>query len=178
MTGKRLLQRCEYRDGIVLLGYKPDDVQVLSMALDTLQERSKTAEKMIALISEGHKAKGKRVLRIMRGPLANTCTCANCRLAPIYNGFQGDTNVIVYTPEKTMMYDGREPWMVVPPEIGLAHELVHALHSVEGLYFINGNHLLTMFEEERTVGCGGFGSEEFSENAIRKDYGLPLRPKY
>jgi hypothetical protein len=59
-----------------------------------------------------------------------------------------------------------------PPFVGLGHELIHALHSLQGENKGGSE------EEKRTVGIGQYASEVISENALRKDANLPLRMQY
>jgi Effector protein len=60
-----------------------------------------------------------------------------------------------------------------PPFVGLAHELIHALHSLKGEKKANTNE-----EESRTVGMNEYADEALSENAIRAEAKLTLRTKY
>lgn len=57
--------------------------------------------------------------------------------------------------------------------ISLAHELVHAYRKVKGN--ATGS---TICEEKRAVGLGQFSGSSFSENAIRREHGLPIRNRY
>jgi len=59
-----------------------------------------------------------------------------------------------------------------PPFVGLAHELIHALHSLKGENKGGSE------EEQRTVGLGKYSTEKLCENAIRRDAGLPNRDAY
>lgn len=68
----------------------------------------------------------------------------------------------IYTP------DGSRPNF-----IGLAHELVHAMHNIMGDASQD-----TQDEEYRTVGLGTFRNEEICENTIRAEHGVPLRLQY
>jgi hypothetical protein len=68
----------------------------------------------------------------------------------------------IYTP------DGSRPNF-----IGLAHELIHAMHNLHGDASAN-----TQTEEHRTVGIGLFAGEAISENTIRAEHGVPLRIAY
>lgn len=57
--------------------------------------------------------------------------------------------------------------------ITLAHELVHACRRLKG----NATNS-RMTEEKRAVGIGRFSDAEVSENAIRREHGLPIRQRY
>ena len=70
-----------------------------------------------------------------------------------------------------------------PPYIALAHEMIHALHSLSGdlrkeydLSFANDSG--TLHEEARTVGLGIYAGTRISENAFRKRDNIPLRTYY
>lgn len=59
------------------------------------------------------------------------------------------------------------------PFIVLAHELIHSYHNLYGI--VKGDGL----EEERcTTGIAPYHDDEFTENAFRKAFGLPLRDSY
>jgi hypothetical protein len=67
-----------------------------------------------------------------------------------------------------------------PAFIALAHELVHALHSLSG-DFLKPYSWATdgaLTEEARTVGIGPYAHGRITENAIRKEHGLPMRTYY
>lgn len=55
-----------------------------------------------------------------------------------------------------------------PPHVVLYHELVHALHEARGERLAEG-------EEEKASGVGAFADYPLSENALRRELGLPLR---
>jgi hypothetical protein len=80
-----------------------------------------------------------------------------------------------------------------PSFIALGHELIHALHFLSGDMHSFGDrdfdpvevdgkeHKLKKFqlvEEARTVGAGTFANTRISENALRREWGLPLRQYY
>ena len=58
------------------------------------------------------------------------------------------------------------------PFIVLAHELIHALHFLQGIQ-IDGQD-----EERWTTGIGIYERNPMSENAFRSQFGLPLRVNY
>lgn len=161
-----------YAPGIVCVGSN-DAKQVIVSALDTLKENSPTAKELIETVS-GQCAKDNLILQIYRGPFRNPCNCASCKGqgSLMLNQFMPHDGSIIFTPEYDM-YDASEPWMVPPKEIYLAHELVHVHHMLRG-----DNYSDNITEEYKTVGLFPWDNEKFSENAIRRDYGVPLRPKY
>lgn len=61
---------------------------------------------------------------------------------------------------------------VAYPFVVLAHELIHAYHTLYGIKKDGRD------EELCTTGIGAFATEELSENKIRGDANLPLRTKY
>ncbi len=72
-----------------------------------------------------------------------------------------------------------------PSFVALAHELVHAFHYLSGSCYRaadgglqDGGNTGLMEEEMRTVGCEKYAGESPSENAIRKEHGVPLRKTY
>ena len=70
-----------------------------------------------------------------------------------------------------------------PTQIGLAHELVHAYHFVEGICARSPTQGTSgdtggAEEEMRTVGAGGYDGEVPSENWIRDEWGLKDRTSY
>jgi hypothetical protein len=83
---------------------------------------------------------------------------------------QGTTSAITYNPNMDKTPDGKRP-----PWIGLAHELCHALHN------INGEALADIVQEENmTVGIGDYAGDKdaINENNIRKEHGIAPRTQY
>lgn len=60
------------------------------------------------------------------------------------------------------------------PYIVLAHELIHALHALQGRSKIGAGNA----EEEWTTGIGDFAAEPITENVFRQQFRLPLRTSY
>ena len=111
-----------------------------------------------------------------------------------YVGF-GTDSIVSYNPDgQTMILtvidgdirrSGREPF------IGLSHELIHALHDINGINTqwisidsysnLLGQPVLggTNLEELRTVGIPGYCLPwEITENKIRAEHGFNLRGQY
>jgi hypothetical protein len=71
-----------------------------------------------------------------------------------------------------------------PPFVALAHELIHALHSLSGdnrgLYATSDTSVDADWkhEEARTVGLGIYRDNPMSENALRDELRLPRRETY
>ena len=73
-----------------------------------------------------------------------------------------------------------------PPFVALAHELIHALHSISGdvtkayswTNGVGGSSCGAILEEAKTMGLGIFRNMRICENAIRREHGLPQRTFY
>ncbi len=89
----------------------------------------------------------------------------------------GSNTTVSYNPDTTQIGDGSEPWMNRPPEVGLGHELVHADDASRGLQ-VPGETDGTRNRERQAVGLPPFENKDPSENGIRRDMGLPERPRY
>lgn len=81
--------------------------------------------------------------------------------------------------------DPGPPGFPRPSFVGLAHELIHALHYVSGTCYRSATGALAdlgnsglMEEEMRTVGLFAYANEVPSENAIRAEHGIGLRTSY
>lgn len=88
------------------------------------------------------------------------------------NTYSPGTDTVRYNPDRLNI--GPESWATRPPEVGMGHELVHAHHDLNGGIDMSN----IQDEEHRTVGIEGYENEQFTENNIRDDYGLELRPRY
>jgi len=66
-----------------------------------------------------------------------------------------------------------------PAFVALAHELVHALHTLSGDVIKHEDPAKeNLIEEARTVGAGKYAGTRFSENAIRAEHGYAVRTFY
>jgi len=85
--------------------------------------------------------------------------------------------------ESIKINDKKETYRSHDPEdafLTLGHELIHAF------YILNGQRLskpldpegTRIHEEERAMGVGQFSNAKYSENALRKEHGRPLRKEY
>lgn len=95
-----------------------------------------------------------------------------------YMAGKGSTCVVTFNPLRTKVDNKYRP-----PFIGLAHELIHAYHDVHGAGYRGyrgtlGQDSGKAEEEMRTVGLQSYADEDFTENKIRKEHGLPARPSY
>lgn len=95
-----------------------------------------------------------------------------------YIGGAGTGCVVTFVHTDTGL-DGR------PMHIGLAHELVHAYHYLNGMCYRSATGGLAdagnsgiMEEEMRTVGLLAYEDESPSENAIRDEWGITRRTHY
>lgn len=94
----------------------------------------------------------------------------------------GSGSVVGFNPD----YEPKYPYgsSCRPPEIGLAHELIHALHNARGENLRNfkdpsdeeaggSNH-----EEARTIGRGAYTDERLSDNSLREEMGYRRRKSH
>lgn len=92
---------------------------------------------------------------------------------------------VLYDPSYGSGYT-KSVGITTPAYVALAHELIHALHVISGdviksYSWKNGtanSSCGAILEEARTVGCGAYQRIYISENAIRREHGLPLRKYY
>jgi uncharacterized Zn-binding protein involved in type VI secretion len=93
----------------------------------------------------------------------------------------GSGSTVSYNPKKKKI--GNKRWEKRPPAVGLAHELVHAVHAANGDISTkpvkndskpdpsNPKAYATEKEEEvRTVGIAPYDKESYSENKIRSEW--------
>ena len=107
------------------------------------------------------------------------------RLTDGVNQYNARWNTVYYNPDSDVFKT--EAWKGIPPEIALGHELIHAFHDVNGM-LPQGGFDPKGREEWNTVGLPTFwdwargrsptGYGPFTENKIRKDYGVRLRQSY
>lgn len=95
-----------------------------------------------------------------------------------------DEVVILYSPEIAInVQNERGEWMPCEPQIVLGHELIHALHDLEGTSYPKGSRdprppasePEIEREEAATIGVGSHRDDFPTENALREDLGLPRR---
>lgn len=111
-------------------------------------------------------------------------------------------SVIKYNPEGFVMYPNSRPPATVPPQVGLAHELVHGIHRAEGRAkdFVQTDPVTkkpvgnskgeyvdkidplapatdnTLSEKEAAaIGTGSHAREQPTENGLLRDLDLPSR---
>ena len=90
----------------------------------------------------------------------------------------GSASTARYNPNAGAQYT-KELGLSTPAFIALAHELCHCYHFMNGDLRENADqNTMLMIEEARTVGAGVFAGQRISENAIRKEWNLPLRTYY
>jgi type VI secretion system secreted protein VgrG len=126
-------------------------------AVERLRRKSNRARKLIETLE-----KTKKVYRMSLTKAGNR-----------YNMIQ---DTIYFNPKKQRI--GPKPWQKRPPEVGLAHEMIHAVHDIHDELVNFVKKYGVMEEERRTVGLGIYSKEYFTENVIRKEYGLSRRPRY
>ena len=112
----------------------------------------------------------------------------NARLRGSVDGPAGvGTSATVFTKipatGDVVVYNGSEPWMTMPPDVALYHELNHARQAANGEMqpgqstnpWVGG---LANNRELEVTGVGPFASNPLSENSYRAARGLPLRDYY
>ena len=136
-------------------------------ALNTLQSSSSTGESIVSSLNSS----GANVnIRARSGVLDSVASA----LGGGKSYYNPDTNTIIYDPNQGQDEFG------MPNEIVLGHELVHAYHD-EVLGRNSRNTLKSTLQQWTVHGIpGGANSEmqcfpNFSENAIRDDYGIKRR---
>lgn len=91
----------------------------------------------------------------------------------------GTDSTVSYNPDRTEIGDGTEAWTNRPPEVGLGHELVHADDAANGRMDTGDDAGSgTRNRELQAVGLPPYADKSPSENGIRRDMGLPERPRY
>ena len=136
----------------------PDQVSAINQALATLSQESESANALI------------QYLRNDPNDIFIKAVSAPNSYSPYSTQRHScDAGTVSYDPFRFI--SGDNPWDIRPPEVGLAHELIHAYHDITNTSSGNPN-----VEETNTVGLTG--SSPYTENQIRSDYGLPQRPKY
>ena len=84
------------------------------------------------------------------------------------------------TPASEAIYT-QQAGVTTPTFIALAHELIHALHHLGGNTYddkVSENGREAKREEMFTTGLGAYANTRISENAIRRQFNLPVRTFY
>jgi RHS repeat-associated protein len=144
---------------IVPIG-SPADIAAINAALQNLSQVSASAAGLI------------RILQNDPTPiLIGTTSSGNSYHPKSSTNSSCRPGTVSFNPNLIIIGNGKEPWMIRPPEVGLSHELVHAYHDIAGTLGST-----TSEEENTTVGVSGISL--YTENDIRNDYDLPRRPRY
>lgn len=170
MSDKHEVFKCEYMGGISLQSRTRDGVVLLRDALNKLDNRSITARQLIKALSQWNVFNGS-TLKIVIGNVSD-CDCPYCDHFSKVNAYSFTKNTLWFSPADVALQT--KEYMKVPPEIAIAHELIHAWHHATGNYL--GSDMA--MEEMQTVGLGIFAEDKYTENAIRREYGIVLRPRY
>jgi RHS repeat-associated protein len=138
----------------------PGDISAINAALQNLSQVSASAAGLI------------RYLQNDPTPILIGTTTSGNSYHPRGNSSSScNAGTVSFNPNLIIIGDGKEPWTIRPPEVGLSHELIHAYHDITGtLGSTRGD------EENTTVGVSGVSL--FTENDVRNDYDLPRRPRY
>lgn len=98
---------------------------------------------------------------------------------------KGASSVVSFNPAAGGEYTELQG-IQTPAYVALGHELCHALHHLSGgLRLADGPgdqrsrfQALSLHEEAHTIGLGPYAGTRISENAIRKEWNVPLRTFY
>lgn len=135
---------------------KPAEQARIGEALQSLYEKSATIRQVIQQLETN-----KPSVIIKPGTGENTCKES-------WAGIH-----IRFNPNGLTIRNGAAAWQHRPPEVGLGHELIHALH-----YARKTRESRYLREEWKTIGLGQFAQDSLTENALRKEYNLEPRPEY
>ena len=130
---------------------------------------------------------------VPRGLTASTSTIASDALARLnttrsfggrdirFAGKGSKTFITMHnTPASEAIYT-QQAGVTTPTFIALAHELIHALHHLGGNTYddkVSENGREAKREEMFTTGLGVYAETRISENAIRRQFNLPVRTFY
>jgi hypothetical protein len=91
----------------------------------------------------------------------------------------GSGTKVEYNPDRKVIAGGTEDWQTRPPEIGLAHELIHADDAAHGKMDPEQKDGTYNYERQ-AVGLPPYEDKEFTENKIRAEWDpvQPKRPRY
>ena len=135
--------------GLILLYQSPK----IKNAIIELKEHSPTARKLIEILES--------IPEVAIGIFTTEEEHLIHDLCWGLNQYDPQNKAVIFEPDRNRIYDGSKKWMHRPPEIGLAHELVHALQHIEG----------------REIANEGPGGAIAIENKIRKEYGIEPSPE-
>ncbi|MBI5545708.1 MAG: type III secretion system effector protein [Deltaproteobacteria bacterium] len=100
---------------------------------------------------------------------------------------EGASALVRYNPDLEMIGGGTEPWMKRPPAVGLFHELVHAYDYeygslpdgyTEGVDNAERAAVGLSFDHDDDPSTPEITAQRPTENSLRSEMGLPLRPRY
>ncbi|GBC93872.1 hypothetical protein HRbin15_02374 [bacterium HR15] len=180
-----------YNAGIVIRGNKEFREKVKEN-LDFLYKTRNGRQILNALDAAGKKGK----ITVITESKYNWCKSLNDEDAFVAKAYcskdgriiittrgKGSGSVVGYNPRFEPKYPDGRPCR--PPVVGLAHELIHAMHNANGenlRRFIDmsdpdmpqgSNH-----EEARTIGRGAYENEFPSENSLRDELGFERRTSH
>jgi RHS repeat-associated protein len=150
--------------GDPLNGIDPDGLELIATGTAAQQNQINSGLKSLG----DNSSTGADVIK----SLQNSDEVYSVEVTPDGNAYLPSTNTIKYNPDKTSLGIA-DAWNKRPPEVGLGHELVHALHDDNGTLGKT-----RMDEENQTVGAANSCPVTPTENGIRRDYGLTLRLRY
>jgi hypothetical protein len=129
-------------------------------------------------------ASGKQMNIKQTAGKGNGCTAFNDNDAGNPNAGSGSN--IEYNPEyRTNVYDKDGNMIAGPPQVTLAHEMMHGMHNAEGQQAPLGpdsnppkSEPDIDREEAQTIGTGSYEGKSPTENSLRKDLNLPRRDNH
>jgi hypothetical protein len=180
-----------YNDGVTVKGTQ-EFVDKTKAALDKIKTTATGASLLDSLAASGqmttivHTAKGnsQRPEQWSKGLAAGTefkFTLADGTERTITGVGGGSGSTVSFNPDKVQIGNGSEDWMTRPPEIGLAHELIHADDAAHGnLDPTKPAGSTVMNAERQAVGLPPFTDKQHTENKLRAEWDppQPARPRY
>lgn len=178
----------EYSDGIIITG-TPEFQAGTVTALDKLAA-TPSGEAMLHDFNETGKTV--TIVETTGGCGVNDFTTDAERNSDGTKG-SGSDSTLSYNPNQPPIGDGSEQWHLIPPEVALGHEMVHATHVGQGDVSMTQvendskpdpadptKNATEIEEEVRTAGIPPYDNEPYSENTIRSEWDpvQPPRPYY
>lgn len=115
----------------------------------------------------GGKLSTKDARQMVPGGLSGSRNGSLCAVAST-DGSRGSACKLYFNNTIRLTSKGEKTY----PFVVMAHELIHSLHCLKGIRKEG------KAEELWTTGIGDYAGEEFTENKIRAEHGLPERTEY
>ncbi len=153
--------------------------------ISNLSKRCKIANVSV-VIKRAHGSLTKSAEETSAGPDAMTAFKTGKKLpgTKIEIAGKGSGSEAFYNPDAEAIYT-QLVGITTPAYIALGHELIHSMHHLSGGIRLGAGATLNeqfeamyLQEEAHTVGLGPYKNTRISENALRKEWNLPLRTYY